>query len=136
LLGAIAHFAGWLVALIVWASQKEKSRFMRFQALQALAFDAVVTVGMVILSAGFAMLMVAGLFLWTVTVAASQGDPGGLWVVLVLLPALLPIVGMPFFAIAGLGIFAMRITAAVSVFQGRDFKYPWLGRQVEKFLES
>ena len=125
------------MALIVWVSQKEKSRFVRFQALQALAFDAIVTIGIVILSAGFTLLMFAGMSLWTATLAsnpAASGEPGGPWLGLMVI--LLPFVGMPIFAIAGLGFCAVRITAAVNVFQGRNFKYPWLGRWVEKFLEG
>lgn len=33
LMGALAHFFGPLVAVIVWITQKEKSPFVKFQAL-------------------------------------------------------------------------------------------------------
>ena len=44
MMGALAHVFGPLAAIIVWAIQKEKSRFVKFQALQALAFDMIVAV--------------------------------------------------------------------------------------------
>jgi uncharacterized membrane protein len=47
-LAAISHFFGFLVALIVWLLQKEKLPFVRFQAVQAMAFDAVVSVIMIL----------------------------------------------------------------------------------------
>jgi uncharacterized Tic20 family protein len=49
LMGAVAHFFGPLVALIIWSTQKEKSHFVKFQALQALAIDIFLVVVMGIL---------------------------------------------------------------------------------------
>lgn len=34
LMAAVSHLFGLLVAIIVWATQKEKSIFVRFQAVQ------------------------------------------------------------------------------------------------------
>ena len=44
LLSALAHLFGILVALIIWATHKDKSPSVRFQAVQAIAFDIVVMV--------------------------------------------------------------------------------------------
>ena len=45
-MGALAYFFGMLGALLVWLLQREKSRFVRFHALQALGFDLIVMVFM------------------------------------------------------------------------------------------
>ena len=62
MLGALAHFFGIIGALIIWVLQKDKSRFVRFQAAQALAFDFVVTLLMMMFSLCFFGVMFLGIF--------------------------------------------------------------------------
>jgi hypothetical protein len=40
---AISHFFGWLDAVIVWDTYKDRSPLMRFQSIQALALDQIVS---------------------------------------------------------------------------------------------
>ena len=44
LMAALSHFFGMLVALVIWITQKDKSNFVRFQALQAVGLDAILMV--------------------------------------------------------------------------------------------
>ena len=44
LMSGLSHLFGWLIALIIWATQRERSEFVRFQTLQAIAFDVVMIV--------------------------------------------------------------------------------------------
>ncbi len=137
LLAAISHFFGLLVALIVWATQKDKSRYVRFQAIQAMAFDVLVS---------FVMLLIIGIII-TLTFAAlafgvgdiailgSQANPTAepartLVAWLTATPFLVVCMVVPLALI----LFVVRIIASVETLQRKNFRYPWLGAWIEKSL--
>ncbi len=133
-MAALSHFFGIIAVLIVWATQKDKSRFVRFQSLQAMAFDMVFIVLYMLLmfcamSVVFVTIIAGG---WLTTQSAPPDN---------LFPALE--LGM----LAPWGTFAcimplvlvvmlVRIIAAVSVATGHDFRYPLIAAQVDNFLKS
>jgi uncharacterized Tic20 family protein len=134
LLAAVAHLFGLLVALIVWATQKEKSLFVRFQSVQAIAFNGIVMLASMALSGCLGVLMVLAMLVG-VTFIETQAAPGEMdWLFLIqpLSIFLIFILWMPF----SLLLLVIRVVAAWSVFRGKDFRYPVLGRQVEKFLQD
>jgi uncharacterized Tic20 family protein len=134
LLSAIAHMFGILVALIVWATHKDKSPFVRYQAAQAIAFDVVVMVFSMVFSVCLFGVMFCGMFASILTLAAAEtsGDPG--WPILIL-PGMFPFLFLVLVPVSLVFVLA-RLIAAVSVLNGNEFRYPWLGKQVEKFLAS
>jgi uncharacterized Tic20 family protein len=134
ILAGIAHLFGILVALIVWASQKEKSRFVHFQAVQAIAFDAVAILVSLILSVCLTGSMVVGMFggLYYLGSQSSPGDIEWLFVFQPLMMFLFFICLMPY----SLLLWMVRLIATVSVIQGKDFRYPLMGKQVERFLST
>lgn len=137
LMAAISHFFGLLVALIVWVTQKDKSRFVRFQAIQAMAFDLIVSVVM-LLAVGLVMLTVFGVLalgVGDIAVFGGQGNPTTepvrtLVAWMAAIPFLIPCLLIPIAAI----IFLARLIATIQTFQGKDFHYPWLGATVEHSL--
>jgi hypothetical protein len=48
------------------------------------------------------------------------------------LPVMLPCVILVF---AGV-VMGFRLVAAIQTFQGKDFRYPWIGGQVDRFLNA
>lgn len=135
LMGALAHLFGPLVAFIVWTTQKDKSRFVKFQALQALAFDVILIVAMgVIFFCVFGILFV-GMFgaMFGALGNASSSD------------AIAPFFMMPFafpfvifaciFPFSFL-IMVLRLIAAVSIFNGRNYQYPLIGKWLGNFLKE
>jgi uncharacterized Tic20 family protein len=132
LISAIAYFFGILGALFVWIFQKDKSRFVRFHAAQALAFDFLV-MGLSFLFVfclfGVIFIGMFGSIFLAANTSASSDLP-----MLVLFPALMPF--LIFSCVLPLALFftIIRLIATVSVLSGSDFRYPWLGRQVEKYL--
>jgi len=137
LMAAISHFFGFLVALIVWATQKDKSRFVRFQSIQAMVFDICVSVIMLVV-VGVLMILVFGVLALGVgdlVILGSQSNPteGPIRAVVALLtgvPFLLPCIIVP----VGIAIFIFRLIATIQTFQGKDYHYPWLGKQVERMI--
>jgi uncharacterized Tic20 family protein len=134
LMSALAHLFGPLGALAVWATQKDKSRFAKFQSLQALAFD-----GTAIIASGAFILCIFGvMFLGTFGsiyidgADSSPNDIGMLFALSSLFPVLTFICVFPLSFL----LLCARIFAAVSVIKGKDYRYPILGKWVERFLES
>ena len=135
LLSAVAHLLGMLVALIVWILQKDKSRFVRFQSLQAVAFGAVVMVASLFISFCTVAVVFVGLF---GLMFSALSDPSSVenFKYFFLFPFMMP---FGIFACAfpfSFAILLVRLIAAVSVLSGRDFRYPLLGRKVEEFLKA
>lgn len=133
MMGALAHFFGLIGALIIYVMQKDKSRFVRFQATQALAFDLLTMLVMFVLFFCVFGVMFVGMFGTMFAGFGSAGQPGDFsW--LMILPALFPF-GMfgcifPFMIM----LFLIRIVVTISVLNGNNFRYPWLGARVESFL--
>ena len=137
ILAAVSHFFGFLVALIVWATQKDKSRFVRFQSIQAMAFDLMITI-IIFLTVGCMMVMIFGsvaLGVGGIALTTNQSDPAagpaGVFIALMTAtPILIPCIIFPLMAI----IFVARLIATIQTFQGKDFHYPWLGTLIERSL--
>lgn len=133
LMSAIAYFFGIFGALFVWMLQKDKSRFVRFHAAQALAFDFLVMgLGFVVFFCIFGI-MFAGV-LGAIFIAANSSSPSDAFPVFMMFPAFMPFMILACVFPSAFIFMIVRLIAAVSVLSGRDFRYPWLGTQVEKFL--
>ena len=131
---AILPFWGLVGAIVIWATQKDKSPFVRFQALQALVYQVLPIFGGVLFFVCY-FCSFGGFFL-TIPLAALADQGGGGGEVAAIIAAVVT-TGLPFviFAVAALVWLAWLIYAivgAVRVFQGHDFRYavvgPWLER--------
>ncbi len=139
LLAAISHFFGLLVAFIVWITQKDKSRFIHFQSIQAIAFDLIMYAVVFVVTGVLISLMFALLALGIADLAivGTQSNPAIEPVgVLVALMTATPLF-IPFIMIIISGVFfIIRLIATLQTAQGKNFHYPWLGAWVEKRLAS
>jgi uncharacterized Tic20 family protein len=139
LIAALSHFLGFIIALIAWATQKDKSRFVRFQAIQAMAFDLTVSIitflivgCMMVLIFGVLALGAGGIALTSTQNNPSSGPIGVFIAMMSAVPFLIPCIILPLIGI----IFVARLIATIQTFQGKDFRYPWLGSLVERSLEQ
>lgn len=133
MMAALAHFFGLIAALIIWVIQKDKSRFVRFQTAQALAFDFIVMLFMFILIFCLFGVMFVGMFgtMFAGLNSASGSENFGWFMVFpVMLPSSMFTCIFPF----SLALLVTRIVATVSVLNGTNFRYPFLGTKVEQFL--
>jgi uncharacterized Tic20 family protein len=138
-LAAISHFFGWLVALIVWATQKDKSPYVRFQSMQALAFDLITGIAVTIVIGCMLVLIftVLGIGLGDIAIYGNQVNPLSepirtIVASMAAVPLLVPCMIIPLAAI----IFIARLIATIQTLQGKDFRYPWLGTLVERYQQS
>jgi uncharacterized Tic20 family protein len=138
LLAALSHVFGLVIALVIWITQKDKSRFVRFQAMQAVAFDVVVFIA-VFIAIGCAFVFIVGggvLASAGAAAAAVSGEEAGgpLAGLLISLSIILPFGINCLIFLLVIGVLVARVVAAVNVYQGRNYHHPWLGERVEKML--
>lgn len=133
MMGALAHFFGIIGAVIIWAIQKDKSRFVRFQAAQALAFDFVTTLLMFIIFFCSFGVMFLGMF-GTIFAAASSSPSSESVSPFMMFPFMFPWLMFACIFPFSITLFVARIIATISVLNGNNFRYPWLGAKVENFL--
>jgi uncharacterized Tic20 family protein len=125
---------GMFLPLAVWLTERDRSTRLRFQALQALLYQAAQAALFVVSYAvyTFALIALAAATLW---LSASGSDamqllPVMLVAFLILLVfALLIALLLPLFQIFGQW-------AALRIAQGRDYRYPVLGRWLERRLAN
>jgi uncharacterized Tic20 family protein len=133
LMGALSHLFGPLIAIFVWATQKDKSRFVRFQALQALAFDVILMVVMGIVFFCLFGAMFIGMFGSMYSILGSTSSPDSL-TPFFMLPFMFPFTMIACVFPLSLLILGIRFIAFIAVMNGRNFQYPLLGKWLEKFL--
>ena len=123
------------MALIVWVVNKDKSRFVRFQALwQALALDGL----WMLLGFGLTMCLTMGMLVG-IALGFARGDQFRQLseaVAPILFGAMMPWLMFACIMPFSLVYFIAWLIACISVASGHDFRYPLIGRWVEAFLKN
>jgi uncharacterized Tic20 family protein len=159
IMAAIGHatiiwpVVGILAPLVVWATQREKSQFVAFQALQAGVYH------MTLILAGLAcgvcyfcayLGMIVGVIAMPLSMAftlPAEGAPSSDLPPEAVIPMLLGFLAMivVYVAIFGLLFLGLAVWAAyigyglygaVANLQGKDFRYAILGSRLERYLEQ
>ena len=127
LMSMLSHLAilipniGMIAPIVVWLTQKDKSRFIRYHAIQAIFFQLLFFV-LLMLSVfiGIILMAVSLIFLNADTV----GEPGALfWISMVIMNFYFPL----WFIFS---IYA--IVAGIKSFRGKKFRYLIIGKIIEK----
>ncbi len=133
-IAALAHVSvllplmGVIAPIVIWVTQKERSRFVAFQALQAIAWQLLM---ILIWFGGMACYMGSFFVSFFGTVALQSSSPNGPPLAFFLPFALMILL------FAAMGIFVIYgIVAAVLTFQGKDFRYLLVGRWVERYTQQ
>ena len=137
-MAAVAHatiifsVVGLIGPLVIWGMQREKSPFLAFQALQAAAYQFLLLLGG--LAAG-ALYMCSFLSMPVTALLSAPFDEGA--------AVCLPLLGFSctfgiFFLLmfAWLAYVGYGLFGALSVLQGTDFRYAFLGPRLESYLEE
>lgn len=127
----IIVFWGLTAPIIAWALQGKRSIFLKFQSIQTVVFQA----GTMLLYFIAGFLYVFGLFVFIITIGlegdfdlnSSGGMIGAVVFLVSLLIAFLIILSVPFLHILGQW-------AGYRVLKGDDYRYPIMGRLVEKWI--
>ncbi len=130
-LAALAHLFGWMSATVVLAVGQRRSAYVRFQALQALVVDLVLTVvGMVVgMVFGLTMgLVLPAVMAATVLLSNAPGSPPPTAPGVFLLMPMMFMVVFPCMAAWGLVPWALRLYAVFRAATGHVYAYPLIGR--------
>jgi hypothetical protein len=125
LLGLFTNGAGGIVAaLVIWVTQKDKSRYVALQALQSMVYQAITFVAIMLAWCCWGLLWAAMIL---IPISASPGayqqtPPAGMWIGLILI--VVPL------AVWGLSIL-YGLWGAARCLGGHDFRYVLIGRWLE-----
>ena len=119
---AVIPVTGIIAPILIWVTQREKSDYVAFQALQAVAYQLSMIVAWF---AGMALYM-ASFFIAIPFSNSSRGFP-----VFMLFP--FGIMGL--MLAGGLLFVVYGIVAAVMVLQGRNFRYVIIGNALRHYLQ-
>jgi uncharacterized Tic20 family protein len=128
----VLPFWGAIGAIVIWATQKDKSAYVAFQSLQAVVYHLVLVLAGFLAGACYLCSLVAFPVMMALTVSTS--DPAADFSPAFILPMAVP------FAVLGasiLGWFAFVVyglVAAAATLQGKDFRYVVIGRRLEAYL--
>lgn len=129
---ALLPLMGVIAPIIIWATQKDKSEYVAFQALQAVAYQLLMIfawfVGM-----GCYMLSFFSTFL-TMPFAGSE-SPSTL-PPFFLIGFLIPFIIFGLIFLGGAVFILYGIVGAVMTFQGKDFRYFILGNRLADYLQK
>ncbi len=131
---SILFFLGLISPIIIWITQKDKSEYLRFQALQAIALQAAMILGWFLGMACYMCSIFSFVGLTIPTSGYEQTNPAvpGIFGLGFLLPMLV------MFAIFGFqGIFSIYgLAGAVQTLRGRSFEYLVIGPRVRRYLAT
>jgi uncharacterized Tic20 family protein len=131
ILAALAHGSallfgmGIVAAVVVWVTHKDRSRYVAFQALQALVYQAAGLLLQILAWCCWMAIYFAS-FIPLVAAAETANEPP-MFFLLSLLLMVVP------FALMGLWILG-GLWGTVRVLQGREFRYLMLGPQLQRWL--
>lgn len=124
-LNLLTGVGGIIAALIIWVTQKDKSRWVAFHALQAMIFQ----VGAIVLL--FIIIVIVGA-IWLFEFLASFSTFG--IVIIIVVPMMIITLGLGMLA----GFFCLGCTlfyslyGAYKIYNNEEFRYPWIADFVEK----
>ena len=139
IMAALAHVSallpmmGVIAPIIIWATQKDKSEFVAFQALQAIVYQLLMILAWFV-GMGCYMLSFFSTFLTIPFAASGDGDPSTSPIFMI--GFFIPFVVMGIMFI-GSGIFIVYgLIGAILTFQGKNFHYFILGNRLENYLQK
>ena len=126
-LSALGFGMGILVPILGWSDQRRKSNYAAFQCLQALGYQ---SVGFTVWILSYVVITILGSIILLIALRPdSAGDSNQATVTT---PALI------LFLILVFGLFALYfilpIIAAIACGLGKDFRYPFLGHRLARYL--
>ena len=139
IIAALAHasaiFPMWgaIAAIVIWATQKEKSVYVAFQSLQAVVYHFVMILaaflfGFCYMCSAFAMPLSTLLFIPAGEQASGEVNP------FFFVPFAFPFVIMALGLVGWIACVVYGLAGAAATLQGKDFKYAIIGRKLESYL--
>ncbi len=137
-LATFLPFWGLVASIVIWATQKDKSRFVGFQALQAMIYQLMPVLGGILFFLCY-LCSFGAIFVVTPLIAAAADSAGtqseGVIAALAMLPMSLPFCIWGVVLVIFLCYVAYALYAAIRVFQGHDFRYALIGSWLDRYMQ-
>jgi uncharacterized Tic20 family protein len=138
IMAALAHVTvilpmmGLIAPIVIWATQKDKSEFIAFQALQAVVYQLTL---ILIWFLGMACYMCSffGMFIFTIPFSSAGGSDSFPFEAF---GVFFPFLIMAILMVGGLIYVVYGLIGAFMVLSGRDFRYILIGRWLERYLSA
>ena len=134
-ISAILPFMGVIAPIIIWVTQKDKSEYVAFQALQAVAYQLLMILAWFI-GMGCYMLSFFTMFLGIPFAGSNGGDVDPSVAPLFALGFVIPFIIFGAIFIGGALFILYGLIGAIQVFQGKDFRYIIIGNQIVNYLQK
>ena len=134
-ISAILPFMGVIAPIIIWVTQKDKSEYVAFQAIQAVAYQLLMILAWFI-GMGCYMLSFFTIFLGIPFAGSNGGDLNPSVAPLFALGFVIPFIIFGAIFIGGALFVLYGLIGAIQVFQGKDFRYIIIGNQLANYLQK
>ena len=129
---ALLPMMGVIAPIVIWVTQKEKSRYVAFQALQALSFQAVMIIAWFI---GMGCYIISFFGTFATTMFAASSGPESPASPAFVLAFLIPLLTIMILLFGGFGMVIYGLIGAFMTIQGKPFRYLFIGSRVDKFMQ-
>lgn len=134
-ISAILPFMGVIAPIVIWVTQKDKSEYVAFQALQAVAYQLLMFLAWFV-GMGCYMLSFLGMFVAIPFAGSDGGEVSPAAAPFFLAGALVPFLVLGVSMIGGAIFVIYGLVAAIQTFQGKDFRYIFLGNRLARYLQN
>jgi uncharacterized Tic20 family protein len=121
----IVYFMGQIVPIVIWATHKDRSKYVRFQALQAAVFQ--LTLILVFMVGMFAYM---GSFFVMMFLGVAGGGEGAMSILFIIPFGIMALIMLAYLVFIVYGVYG-----AYSTYHGRDFRYAVIGDRLFERLE-
>jgi uncharacterized Tic20 family protein len=140
IMAALAHVSallplmGVIAPIVIWATQKDKSEYVAFQALQAIAYQLLMILGWFV-GMGCYMISFFAIFL-TIPFAGGNGNGNPSNAPIFMVGFLVPFIILGTMFILGALFVIYGFIGAVLTFQGKNFRYIIIGNRLANYLQK
>ena len=131
---AILPFLGVIAPIVIWATQKDKSEYVAFQALQAVAYQLMMILAWFV-GMGCYMLSFFSTFI-AIPFSEGSGGTNPSAAPFFMLGFLIPFFIFGAMFVGGAIFIIYGLIGAFQVFQGKDFRYIVIGKWLNKYLQE
>lgn len=141
IMAALAHvstllpFIGVIAPIVIWVTQKDKSEYVAFQALQAVVYQLLMILAWFV-GMGCYMLSFFGTFFTIPFAEANGGQVDPAVAPVFMLGFMIPFIIFGAIFLGGALFVIYGLIAAIQVFQGKDFRYIIIGNRLADYLQK
>lgn len=131
-ISALLPMIGVIAPIVIWVTQKEKSKYVAFQALQSLAYQLCMIAAWFL---GMACYMVSFFGTFFTTFFASAFERSNNIEPILGIIFVFPFIVFGAIILVGFAFVVYGVIGAIMTFQGKPFRYAIIGKRVERFMQ-